>query len=577
MTRLPREFSKREELVGRLLNEDLDAATRIQLNDLLAGDIEAQKWYVQCLDLEVAMRRQAQSLDDEDFATLEVQAALDDQPTSSDEEPRCEKGEHLALPAVDDGRRSSASSFHGRIRQIYSRPRHRVGWIVTAAIVLVGVTILTIQLVHDGAKSTPAVATSPSPGTVELGPAHLSGAVGARWAGAKLELLEGQQFEQGQRLELVEGLAELGFLSGARIVVQGPAILQIGDESSVQLSVGRLAATVPKSSSSFNVRTPVANLSSRETEFGAEVDVDGSLVTQVYSGDLQMQLNRDDAPAGNLQLASRQGLRVDGLSGRVGPLEQPNGFHFVRYLPRHQLLINLADLVAGGDGLGDSPNRAYHEGINLADGRPARDYGPPVQTDGEYHKAHGFKFVDGVFIPDGKQGPVQVDSVGRLFSSFPATAGDCWGGVIMARRPKEEDSLPLIRLEFHGDNYGYVNWLHIASKPEELSPQGYGLIGMHSNCGITFDLHAIRAQHPNKKMVRFRSSVGNLESKLESYAADAWVLVDGQLRYHRKEFSRENGPESIDLPLADRDRFLVLVVTDTGAKTAYDWVAFGDP
>ena len=151
----------------------------------------------------------------------------------------------------------------------------------------------------------------------------------------------------------------------------------------------------------------------------------------------------------------------------------------------------------------------------------------------------------------------------------------------MARRPKEEDSLPFIRLEFHGDNYGYVNWLHIASKPDELSPKEHGLIGMHSNCGITFDLHAIRARHPNKKIVRFRSLVGNLESKAESktetYAADAWVIVDGQLRHHRQGFSREDGPQSIEVSLADRDRFLVLVVTDAGGDTAYDWVAFGDP
>jgi hypothetical protein len=100
---------------------------------------------------------------------------------------------------------------------------------------------------------------------------------------------------------------------------------------------------------------------------------------------------------------------------------------------------------------------------------------------------------------------------------------------------------------------------------------------MHSNCGITFDLHAIRTRHPHKKLVRFRSLVGNLESKPEAYAADAWVLVDGQLRYRRQAFSRESGPAEIDVPLTDSDRFLVLVVTDAGSKTAYDWVAFGDP
>jgi hypothetical protein len=100
---------------------------------------------------------------------------------------------------------------------------------------------------------------------------------------------------------------------------------------------------------------------------------------------------------------------------------------------------------------------------------------------------------------------------------------------------------------------------------------------MHSNCGITFDLHALRAKYPNKRAVRFRAIVGNLESKLEAFVADAWVLVDGELRYRREAFSREDGPDTIDIPLSDRDRFLVLAVTDSGRNTAYDWVAFGDP
>jgi hypothetical protein len=149
----------------------------------------------------------------------------------------------------------------------------------------------------------------------------------------------------------------------------------------------------------------------------------------------------------------------------------------------------------------------------------------------------------------------------------------------MARRPRYESSLPLIRLEFFGDNYGYVNWLHVAGHSQQLTPAGLGLIGMHSNSGITFDLHAMRARYPNRTIARFRALVGNLESKAElpgeQHTAEAWVLVDGELRHHRQHFSRESGPEEINVPLSDRDRFLVLAVTDDGS-TAYDWVAFGD-
>lgn len=556
------------ELVGRLLSEDLDAAGHEALCELLRSDDEARTWFVRCLDLEVAVRAQAKSLDDEDFALLEVQAALDAQPAS------------VVSPLTRQN-----ESADGRLRG-------RFTWAVTATIAVVGIAlgwaawtaadrepVAPVATANSPPDASLPTAVTPTDMTSDLGPALLSGAVGARWAGEKLEMPEGQRFAQGQRLELVEGLAELDFRSGARVVMQGPAILVIRDKNTAQLSVGRISATVPKSAGRFTIQTSVAELASRETEFGAEIDVDGSLITQVYVGDVELQLKQGDTPAGNLVLGSGQGLEIDAASGRVRPLDEPYELHFVRYLPQHQMLLNLADVVAGRDGLSDGTRHPYHRGISLLDGSPVDDYGAPIVSTGQYHLVPEFPFVDGVFIPDGSGAPVQVDSIGRTFSEFPATAGDCWGGAIMARRPKDEESLPLIRLEYHGDNYGYVNWLHIASKPEELSPQGQGLIGMHANCGITFDLHAIRARHPNKKVVRFRALVGNLESKPEPepFAADAWVLLDGQLRYSRQDFSREDGPAAIDLPLADRDRFLVLVVTDAGAKTAYDWVAFGDP
>ena len=35
-------------------------------------------------------------------------------------------------------------------------------------------------------------------------------------------------------------------------------------------------------------------------------------------------------------------------------------------------------------------------------------------------------FVDGVFIPDGRAGPVQVDSAGHVFDEFAATANMAW-------------------------------------------------------------------------------------------------------------------------------------------------------
>ncbi len=575
MNPISRNYAELELLVGRLCNEDLDERDRERLNGLLADDVEAQKWYIHYVDLHAALRSQMQACDDEAFALREAQAALDSSTRTGVAEPPT----RMALPAGDLGPAltdaPSVVPMAAALRAL--GPRRWPTWAAATVLAVVGAGWFASSRRPDAAAPIDVARETPA---VEIPLAKISGSVGARWAGDRIVLPEGQHLRQDERLELVEGLAEISFASGARVVLQGPAIIRIRDANSASAALGRIAAIVaePAASSAaepFVIETRIADFSAREAEFGVEIDVDGSLATQVYSGDLHLKLDRRAAGAGDVAVAGGQGLEVDATSGQVRPLSQPSDLQFVRYLPQHDTLVNLADVVAGGNGLGDGARRPYRQGVSLVDGRPVSKYSEPTQGDGKYRRAEGVEFIDGVAIPDGAKGPVQIDSIGRTFTGFPATSHDCWGGAIMARRPQFEETLPFMQLEFHGNNYGYVNWLHIASKPEELSPGGHGLIGMHSNCLITFDLHAIRARFPNKKVLRFRAVVGNLESRAEAYKADAWVIVDGDLRYQRKAFSREDGPATIEVPLADRDRFLVLAVTDAG-DTAYDWVAFGD-
>jgi hypothetical protein len=557
-------LSDQNALIEQLCNENLDAAGRARLCDALAGDLEAQQEYVRFMDLQAMTRLYAQSQDDEGFSLLETQAALDASPAGT--------AEH-------------SDSSHEPIRRarildldrFVSAAHHRLAWTAAAALLLIALFV-AIRNQWEITSSPPQMvaAVEPAEAAAPVAVARLRGTVGARWAGTRLELPEGEGFLAGERIELVEGLAEVCFAGGARVVLQGPAIVEIQNETSIGISVGRIAAVVPHEAGQFGVHSAAADLTGSGNEYGAEVDVDGSLVTQVYLGEVNLEFPRDRAESSALQLTRGQGAQVDAASGRTTLLPQPNELHFVRYLPHRETRVNLAEVVAGGDSIA----KAYHRGVSLANGEAVDDYGAPIEGDGKFQRAYGVEFVDGVFIPNGKSGTTQVDSIGRTFAGFPATSGDCWGGAIMARRPRFESSLQQIRLEFFGNVYGYVNWLHIASKSEELSPQGLGVIGMHSNSGITFDLHAMRARHPDKQIVRFRALVGNLESRLEagdaSHTADAWVLVDGKLRHHRKSFNRESGLEEIDIPLADRDRFLVLAVTDDGGDTAYDWVAFGD-
>jgi hypothetical protein len=60
-------------------------------------------------------------------------------------------------------------------------------------------------------------------------------------------------------------------------------------------------------------------------------------------------------------------------------------------------------------------------------------------------------------------------------------------------------------------------------------------------------------------------------------SADVWVLVDGERRSGRRGANSTNGAYSIVSPIADNDRFLTLVATDSGDGLYWDWVLFGDP
>ena len=78
----------------------------------------------------------------------------------------------------------------------------------------------------------------------------------------------------------------------------------------------------------------------------------------------------------------------------------------------------------------------------------------------------------------------------------------------------------------------------------DYASPGHGLLLLHANKGITFDLEAIRRANPGCRLLRFRAIAGNTETvsaKGESVCADFWVLVDGQSRFQRREINAYNG------------------------------------
>jgi hypothetical protein len=408
----------------------------------------------------------------------------------------------------------------------------------------------------------------------------------------------------GDKFHLVSGLLEITYDSGAKVILQGPVTYSVESPVGGHLSLGKLTARVensgvkdlrpktkapnPKSPnlqiSKFIVRTPTATVTDLGTEFGVEVNKKGSTTSQVFRGSVEV---RPVLVGGRIGESNRrivrenESVRVE--AGDTGPrvMLVPTSAcpRFVREIRKHTIkVVDLVDVVAGGDGFSGRRNH----GIDVTTGRPTdsqpprRDFG--LDGDGKYHRAQGLPFVDGVFVPDGRAGRVQVDSAGHVFEGFPEsppeTAFNVWAGGEIPTNSTFQASGISFPTELDGVDYA--------------SP-GHGLLFLHGNKGITFDLEAIRRANRDCKLLRFKTVAANTVTA-PSYTqpgayccADIWVLVDGQVRFARRRINRSNGVYAILIPLDKNDRFLTLAATDGGDdstarhSTDYDFILFGDP
>jgi hypothetical protein len=324
----------------------------------------------------------------------------------------------------------------------------------------------------------------------------------------------------------------------------------------------------------FVIHTPTATVTDLGTEFGVEVDAQGTTTSHVFRGSIQFQATATtaDATADVRVLQENQTARVRKQSGESGgariEMLQPTAKIadvFARAIPKTTIkAFDLVDVVAGGDGFSGNRGR----GIDPRSGEVVVDpasvpLGPPyIISDRQYHRVKELPFVDGVFIPDGNAGKVQVSSAGHVVDNFyttkhadAVTAGCVWAGGVY----------PVVGATLGGIDY---------------AAPGHGVLYLHANKGVTFDLAAIRHANRGCKLLRFRAAGGNTETANNPNAAssaDLLVLVDGKVRFRRWQVNSYSGPLSITVSLGEDDRFLTLAATDGGNGICWDWMMFGDP
>ena len=397
---------------------------------------------------------------------------------------------------------------------------------------------------------------------------RVTGMVDCQWVDPETEAFIGVNVPLGRKYALASGLMEITYETGAKVVLQGPLTYEVESKNGGFLSDGKLTGKVDvETAKGFSVRTPTAVVTDLGTEFGVEVNGSTAMLIQVFRGTVEVQPIQDEKPFGRaIQLNESESAQVkrDG-EGKTLTIHRnvvaPQAF--VRQLPQPPRVIDLLDIVAGGDGRGHSRER----GINPTNGmeEPMCVFkGDHYYSDGKYHRPPYFKLIDGVFIPDGSRGPVQLDSAGHTFN-LPKTLGltpsPIWARAAVDVRPES------LKKDTN-------HWSHCVTFGIDIMPDQRGLLAMHSNVGITFNLKAIRKAYGGQQFDRFRATAGNDRNT----PPDLWVFVDGRLAWKSLHINAKSGVQFVDVAIGPEDRFLTLVSTDGGSGVIGGaWTVFGDP
>ncbi|MCM2372664.1 LamG domain-containing protein [Aporhodopirellula aestuarii] len=272
----------RLELMRRCLDAEATNEELAQLEELLRADAEVRREYLRYLNIESAL------------------AALPDK-----REPVAGPRIHGAAPLPT--RESRWPRFLGP-----------AGWLTAAAMLLFS-SVLTLQTVNrerDEARSQMIGEIIARPAAVrDRGVAVLTRTAGLQGA-ASANWQIGGTIPPGL-MKWDSGLLQLEFYGGATVVAEGPAEIEILDESRVVCKSGRIRARVPEPARGFAVVAPTVELVDLGTDFGLDILDNGSVEVHVFDGAVELfdvESNRDLATRRQLNAGDAVSVDRDGAS-----------------------------------------------------------------------------------------------------------------------------------------------------------------------------------------------------------------------------------------------------------------------
>lgn len=303
-----------KELLAILGDEELDADETQRLDKILRGDPEARRLYHDYVDVHVLLK------------WMHTPPPVLAETSLAAEEEREAKVENVQQPSqLWRSRLQSA-------RQFFTRPTPLS---VTVAALFIGLLITALALTTAPIYQRWAGGGDEDKNIAPLVVAELTGFHEPVWASGQVGTHHGAHLVVGHRLELKEGLAEVTFQGGARVLLEGPGELIFNSAAGGTLESGKLTAHVPEQARGFAIDTKHASIVDLGTEFGVSVGMASGTTVRVFEGRVvvaQDQSNRQHT----LLAGDALSISEDGTAWAAGEDLDAAAGRFVRVLPESQ-------------------------------------------------------------------------------------------------------------------------------------------------------------------------------------------------------------------------------------------------
>ena len=124
-------------------------------------------------------------------------------------------------------------------------------------------------------------------------------------------------------LKLAKGLAQIEFLQGATVVLEGPVAFTLENPNEGALSYGKLRAIVPKVATGFTISVPKGRVIDLGTDFGLHVHSGGSTELFVYQGNVIYEGETDSGESITREVSGGESIFVDPY-GNANWVEMPS-------------------------------------------------------------------------------------------------------------------------------------------------------------------------------------------------------------------------------------------------------------